>query len=198
MTAQELTPEKQTWIDRLVEVLTDPIQAFDRIHAENVDPFKGFAGAAAIAIGVLVLDGLRAAPSTAADSFDWSVAASIAVGLGYWVCLSGLIAILAMCFGRNKQDITGAIVSFGWCFAPWIFMAPLFCLQHALGSFFGVLVVLPATWIVLLQFFALMRNFALKWWQALLLVFIAPALFCTMRILEAVQGLYLMISSCGH
>jgi hypothetical protein len=198
MTVQELTLEKQTWIERFVEVLIDPRQAFDRIHSENADRLTGLPGAFLVALLVLVLDGVRSTATKSASAIDWSTTASIILGLSYWLCLSGLIAILAMCFGRSKQDIRGAVVSFGWSFAPWIFMAPLFCYQHSVGSFFVVMASIPAVWMFVLQFLALMRNFALKWWHAALLVFVAPILFGAVRVLEAIQAIYLCASSCGH
>ena len=196
MTAStEITNQNQTWVERLIGTLQNPRDTFARIHAENAKRISGFGSAALLVLLVFCMDGLRNASIKSGASIGWNVFGSLLLGFLSWFSLAALVAILASCFGRNGQNIRGIVVSFGWTFTPWILMAPLFCYENVTGSFFAVLATIPALWIFVLQILAIMENFSLRWWQALLLAFVAPTLFTLVQILQFVQSLYVSMGS---
>jgi hypothetical protein len=184
-----------SWIERLVQVLLSPTAAFTQIRDENAESMNGLAGAMLIVLLVFGLDGVRAAGTVSAESIAWTLCGSVLFGFLFWLSLAGLIWVASMCFGGSKQDSRAAFVSLGWSFAPWLFMPPLFCYQHAMGSFFSVMAIIPGTWMFVLELIAIRTSFRLKWWKTLLLAFIAPALLSTYQVLQFCQSVYVSMSS---
>jgi hypothetical protein len=195
MMTSEITASNQTWIERLMGTLLSPLSTFARIREENATRLRGGEGAALLVLFVFALGGLRGATIANVSGACLSATISVLGGFGLWISLSILIAILAICFQRNPQNLRGAFVSLGWSFAPWIFMAPLVCYQTAGGSFFGFVASLLGVWVVVLQVLALAKNFELELWQVTLLVFVAPLVLCFFQVLQFAQALCVVFGS---
>jgi hypothetical protein len=195
MMTSETTAAKQSWIERLMGALLYPRSTFAHIREENAVRLCGAGGAALLVLFVFTLAGLGGAAVTSVSAACWSAVMSVIVGFSLWLSLSTLIAILAICFQRNPQNLRGAFVSLGWSFAPWLFMAPLVCYQHVGGSFFGFIASLLGLWVLVLQIVALVKSFEIELWQAALLVFVAPLVLCFFQMVQFAQALCVAFAS---
>lgn len=182
-----------SWIDIFSGVLLSPRRTFQTLAKQAED--SALLGAALLICFVFALDGLR---MTAAADPQWAllnIPTSITCGVIMWLCLSGLLAILALCFRAPGRQLKAVFITCGWAFSPWIFMGPIWCYHAALGGAFIVFSVVPLLWVMVMQILAIAATFELKSWQTLALVFVAPALLETLSLLQFFQAVYVTVSA---
>ncbi len=185
----------QSWPQRLAGMLLSPMLTFEQIYEENAVRLTGSKSAALLVLLVFVLDGMRNALDKGIPAACWGAIVSVIAGFCLWLSLSAVIAILAICFQRNTQNLRCAFVSLGWSFTPWLLMAPLSCYQHVFGSSFSVIALIPGLWVFILQILALTKSFQLTLWQAALLVFVAPLMLTFLQAMQFAEAFRSLVST---
>jgi hypothetical protein len=155
----------------------------------------GIALAAITVALVSAVDGLRLTQGHRPALALLNVPAAVLVGLTAWLCLSGLLALLAVCFKAPEGRGRAIFVTCGWAFAPWILMSPIWCYRSLLGPYFVLFAFIPLLFVVVNQVLAIGQTFSLKPWQALALVFVVPCLWQVVSSIEALEGFYLAFAS---
>lgn len=191
---QQLTP-KASWIDLFTGVLIAPARTFDYLAELNSNSLTGLGAATLAVIIPCALDGLRLTPPNNMVMAWLHVPLSIVLGLFLWLTGASFYALLATIFKAPKSGCRSAFVLTGWAFAPWIFMAPIYCYKEVLGPVYPLIAILPFAWMFVLQILAVRRAFNLRAAQTIGLFFLAPFLYQTQQMLQIVQGIYASASS---
>jgi hypothetical protein len=192
----ELRPH--SWIETFMGILVAPRQTMRELALLNDARLTGFGGAVIAVVLPCALDGLRITPPSKLGLATAMVPMSIVLGLLMWATMAGLLSLLAWIFGspiEKNARIRRTFVLMGWSFAPWIFMAPIYCYRDALGIWFAMLAVIPFAWMFILQILAVKVSFELRSLQTLVLFFAVPALYFFLQILQMAQGFYVSFAS---
>lgn len=187
-----------TWIETLVGILLAPRATMRELAVMNDRHLTGFGGAFMAVVLPCALDGLRITPPAKLGLAIAMVPVSIGLGIAMWATMAGLLSLLAWIFGHAEERsarIRRTFVLSGWSFAPWIFMAPIYCYREALGIWFAPLAVIPFAWMFVLQILAVKVSFELSSVQTLILFFAVPALYGLLQLLQMVQGFYVSLAS---
>jgi hypothetical protein len=170
-----------------------PRATLSRLAATANDADIAFA-AITVAL-VSAIDGLRLTQGHRAALAVLNVPAAVFVGLTAWLCLAGLLSLLAISFKFPEGRSRAIFVTTGWAFAPWILMSPIFCYRNLLGHYFVLLAFIPLFFVLVNQIYAIKTTFSLKDWQVLTLVFVVPLLWQVLSSIQVLEGLYLAITS---
>jgi len=189
MTA-ELNPvldRKLPFIEAFLGTLLSPNETFKRLASESRQDTHQLPAAFAIVVIVSALDAFRLSGSgkMAFAMLGFEVTGAVMI----WVLSALVIGLTALSFGTPSTNLRAAFVTMAWSLLPWIFLGPLACYAKLLGVLRSLLMCLPLFWILLLQIIAIKNSFEMKTWQALMLVFIVPALLSWYQILQFFQSL---------
>jgi hypothetical protein len=187
-----------TWIETFMGILLAPRDTMRGLAMLNDTRLTGFGGAVMAVILPCALDGLRITPPAKLGMATAMIPLSIALGILMWATMAGLLSLLAWIFGHAAEKnarIRRIFVLMGWSFAPWIFMAPIYCYRDALGIWFAPLAVIPFAWMFVLQILAVKVSFELRSLQTLILFFAVPSLYLFLQVLQTAQGFYVSLAS---
>lgn len=187
-----------SWIDTFMGILLAPRDTMRGLAMLNDRRLTGFGGALMAVVLPCALDGLRITPPTKLVLAIAMVPLSVGLGILMWATMAGLLSLLAWIFGHADEKnarIRRTFVLTGWSFAPWIFMAPIYCYREALGIWFAPLAVIPFAWMFILQILAVKASFELRSLQTLILFFAIPSLYFFLQVLQAAQGFYVSLAS---
>jgi hypothetical protein len=185
-----------SWVETFSGVLFNPAKTFEELTA--ADGLSGVGGAFVTVCLVFGVESLRQVSMKKMEYAFVSLPAGLLLGLALWLALATTLILLGACFNVDRQRLSKIYVTTGWSFAPWILMAPLGCYKPLLGNAFALVAYIPLIWVLIAQLFAIRETFALKTWQTLALVFIVPALYNVLSLLQFGQSLYVMFSALGR
>jgi hypothetical protein len=183
------------WVETFTGILCAPVQTMRALALLSDTHQAGIGGAALAVLLPFALDGIRLTPPSNLLFVWFNVPFAIILGMLLWLTIAGVYALTGSIFGSPRKFCRRAFVLTGWSYAPWMFMAPVYCYRELLGPAFTIFAAIPLVWTFILQMLAVKESFELRSSQVLALFFVVPVLYSAQQIMQLVQSVYVSLTS---